>query len=94
MVCSFAKDKNFCHMHQLKLLYLKRPIYYTHPLVNLLVFTSPRLIIGCLQYLFIVVQIQGQTLRNAFAYRVVNVLSVNVLHSFFQLLVLHMKPWL
>lgn len=107
MVCSFAKDKNFCHMHQLELVYLKLPIYYTppptpHPLVSLLVFTSPGLIIGCLQYLFIVVQIQGQTRReciipfseNAFAYRVVSVLSVHVLHSFFQLLVLHMKPWL
>ena len=31
MVCSCAKDKNFCHMHQLELLYLKLPIYYTPP---------------------------------------------------------------
>lgn len=92
MVSSFAKDKNFWHMHQLELLYLRLPIYLKPP-------PCPTLI--SLWYLFIVVQIQGQTLRecisfseNVFAHRVVSVLSVHVLHSFFQLLVLHMKPWL
>ena len=109
MVCSCAKDKNFCHMHQLELLYLKLPIYYTPPPPHP---TQPTCKPPCIyksrayNWMFIVfvhccADTRPNTQRmyflfgeNTFAYTVVSVFSVHVLHSFFQSLVLHMKPWL
>ena len=73
-------------MHQLELLYLKLSIYYNPPPLPTPTSLLCRYKAKHLENVF-------PFSENAFAYRVDRVLSVHVLHSFFQLLVLHMKLW-